>query len=343
MAELQLFNTVYGRNLLAELPMILARPYVVVTMRDIWPKFEVALGDSCHVHFVDTLEESKLEATLSGLPAFEAVVGLGGGQAIDVAKFIAWKRRLPLFQVPTSLSVNAPFGHRTAVRRDGVVRYIGWAVPEAVYVDFDVIRGAPAPLNRSGVGDIFCYHTAHWDWEFAERVGKVEEKWRLDPRWVAEARGVLDSVLEALDEIRDVSDVGIRTLAEALRWGGAAFSNTGWNPRPIEGSEHVFFYALEYLTRRHFIHGQPVGLGVLLMSKLQGNDADGMRAACDRVGLQYMPEEMGVTWEECEAALKLMQEIVAKAGLWYTIAADAPVTQQFVDEARDWLYAPTSR
>jgi glycerol dehydrogenase-like iron-containing ADH family enzyme len=339
MTHLQLFNTVYGRNLLAELPMILARPYLVVTMADIWPKFEGAFGDGCHVHFVDTLEEPALESLLASLPAVEAVVGLGGGQAIDVAKFVAWRRRLPLFQVPTSTSVNAPWGHRTAVRRDGVVRYVGWAVPESVYVDFDVIQGAPAPLNRSGVGDIFCYHTAHWDWEFAERIGKVEEKWRLDPAWVGDARGVLDSVLASLDEIREVTDLGVRALTEALRWGGAAFANSGWNPRPIEGSEHVFFYALEYLTRRHFIHGQPVGLGVLLMSRLQGNDADGMRAACDRVGLQYMPEEMGVTWSECEDALRLMPEIVAKAGLWYTIAAHAPVTPGFIEEARDWLYA----
>ncbi len=343
MADLQLFNTVYGRNLLAELPMILARPYLVVTMRDLWPKFEGSFGEGCHVHFVETLEESELETVLRDLPPVEAVVGLGGGQAIDVAKFVAWKRRLPLFQVPTSLSVNAPFGHRTAVRRDGVVRYIGWVVPQVVYIDYDVIRGAPAPLNRSGVGDIFCYHTAHWDWEFAERVGKVEEKWRFDPLWDGRAREVLDSVLGTLDEIREVTDGGIRTLANALRWGGAAFSNAGWNPRPIEGSEHVFFYALEYLTRKHFIHGQPVGLGVLLMSRLQGNDADGMRAACDRVGLEYMPEDMGVTWDECEAALKLMQEIVAEAGLWYTIAADAPVSQAFIDEAREWLYTPAAR
>lgn len=335
---MQLFNTVYGRNLVSELPMILNRPYLVVTMRDIWPKFESAFDEGAHIHFVETLGEAELEGIVSALPAVNTVVGLGGGQAIDVAKYVAWRRRLPLFQVPTSMSVNAPFGHRSAVRRDGVVRYVGWVVPEVVYVDYDVVRGAPEALNRSGVGDIFCYHTARWDWEFAERLGTVEPKWRLDPLWVDRAREVLDSVLEAIDEIHDVTDHGITTLMDALRWGGAAFANSGWNPRPIEGSEHVFFYALEYLTRRPFIHGQPVGLGVLLMSKLQGNDANAMRAACDRVGLEYLPEQMGVTWTECEAALKLMPEVVEKAGLWYTIAAHEQVTQDFLQEAKEWLY-----
>ena len=78
------------------------------------------------------------------------------------------------------------------------------------------------------------------------------------------------------------------------------------------------------------------------MSKLQGNDADEMREACDRVGLEYMPEQMGVTWEQCEEALTIMQEVVEKAGLWYTIAAHEPVSREFLDEARDWLYSTGS-
>ena len=48
-----------------------------------------------------------------------------------------------LFQVPTSMSVNAAFGHRFASRIDGNINYIGWTVPEAVYVDYDIIKKAP--------------------------------------------------------------------------------------------------------------------------------------------------------------------------------------------------------
>ncbi len=71
----------------------------------------------------------------------------------------------------------------------------------------------------------------------------------------------LDSVLDHLDDIRAVNEVGIRTLMNAHRWGGATFHDSGWNPRHIEGVDHFFFYNLERLTGRHFIHGQPVGLG----------------------------------------------------------------------------------
>ena len=137
------------------------------------------------------------------LPHANAIIGLGGGQAIDVAKFFAWTRRLPLFQVPTATTVNAPFGHRSGVRDHGRVRYLGWAIPEAVYIDFDVIASAPPNLNRSGVGDVLCYHTARFDWELADRLGRTEARWPYDQRLVDDAATVMGSVIDALDEIRD--------------------------------------------------------------------------------------------------------------------------------------------
>ena len=171
------------------------------------------------------------------------------------------------------MTVNAPFGHRAGLRLDGIVRYLGWAVPEAVYVDFDVIQSAPARLNRAGVGDILCYHTAHVDWRLARDLGRCEPQWPYDAALVAAARERLDAVLGALDDIRDVSERGIRTLMGAHRWGGATFHDAGWNPRHIEGVEHFLFYNLEKRTGRHFIHGQPVGLGIYV-----GLGAPGERA-----------------------------------------------------------------
>jgi glycerol-1-phosphate dehydrogenase [NAD(P)+] len=106
----QLFNVVYGRNLVARLPEILSRPYLVVTMEDLWPRFQEPLrSGGCQVHLVKSLEIADLEILAEDGPDAEVVVGLGGGMAIDVAKYVAWRRRLPLFQVPTSMSVNAPF------------------------------------------------------------------------------------------------------------------------------------------------------------------------------------------------------------------------------------------
>jgi glycerol-1-phosphate dehydrogenase [NAD(P)+] len=137
------FDTIYGRNLVAELPHFVHRPYLVITMHDLWPKFARFFDQNMSgVHFVETLEHDDLEEALNQLETGNSMVGLGGGQAMDVAKYVSWRRRLPLFQVLTAITVDAAFGHRIAVRFDGRVRYIGWAVPQAVYVDLDVIFGS---------------------------------------------------------------------------------------------------------------------------------------------------------------------------------------------------------
>ncbi|MFL5776148.1 MAG: iron-containing alcohol dehydrogenase, partial [Chloroflexota bacterium] len=199
------FVTVFGRDLVSELPNFVHRPYVVVTMADLWPAFEHHFDRHlAAVHEVDTIEVAALDDQVAALPEFGAVVGLGGGRALDVAKFFAWRRGRPLFQVPTSMTTNAAFAHRAALRQQGREVGLAWAIPEAVYVDVDVIRGAPAWLNRSGVGDVLCHHTAHVDWKLARDAGREDRRWPYDDGLVAQALEQLDGVVAGLDEIHDV-------------------------------------------------------------------------------------------------------------------------------------------
>ena len=339
------FTTIYGRNLVSELTNFVPRPYLVVTMDDLWPRFAAQLEGPAMagVHHVRTLDVAELAAIVDELPACASVIGLGGGQAVDVAKFVTWRRGLPLFQVPTAMTVNAPFGQRAGLRQDGIVRYLGWAVPQAVYVDFDVIASAPVGLNRAGVGDILCYRTAELDWRLTRDLGKEEPAWPYDDHLVEAAQVRFQSVMGALDAIHDVNDDGIRTLMEAHRWGGNTFHAAGWNPRHIEGVEHFFFYNLEKRTGRHFIHGQPVGLGIVLGSVLHDHGADEMVAALRRVGVDIRPESMGVTWDDAEGAMRSLGVFVRDAGLWHSIADERPIDAAIVDRVRslvDGAYGP---
>ena len=169
----KLFMTIYGRNLVGELKNIVQRPYLVVTMEDLWDRFKDEFDEDCIVHFVKTLEYDEIMAEVERLPKFEAVIGLGGGQAVDYAKMAAWKTHMPLYQVPTSIATNAVFGHRAggALRQRGKVRRLRGA--GSVYVDYDIIQNGPKDLNRSGVCDVLCYNNSMFDWKYAADQGEM--------------------------------------------------------------------------------------------------------------------------------------------------------------------------
>ena len=50
------FHTVYGRNLVGELKAFVHRPYLVVTMEELWPRFRAAFDDGmAGVHFAGSM------------------------------------------------------------------------------------------------------------------------------------------------------------------------------------------------------------------------------------------------------------------------------------------------
>ena len=331
----KLFNTIYGRNLVSELKNIVQRPYLVVTMEDLWPLYEKEFDEDAIVVFVKTLEYEEVLEQIATYPAFQSVIGLGGGQAVDYAKIAAWKMQKPLYQMPTSIATNAVFGHRAGMRFNSKVRYVTYNEPVAVYIDYNVIQSGPKSLNHSGVCDVFCYHNAVYDWKYAEEKGKCEPQWPYDEKLAVASTEQKNKVIDAIDDVYALNEKGIKTLTEGLRWGGAAFHNAGWNPRHIEGIDHFLFYTLEYMTKKKFIHGQPVCLGIYTGSEMQNNEPDKMLQLIHRAGVEIRPEAMGLTWDDVSAALKYLSTYIKEAGLWYTTASDFVVTDSFVKKCRD--------
>ena len=128
----------------------------------------------------------------------------------------------------------------------------------------------------------------------------------------------------------------------AHRWGGATFHDAGWNPRHIEGVDHFLFYNLERITGRHFIHGQPVGLGIYAGSLLQDNEPTTMLAALHRAGVDIRPEAMGVTWDDVAEALRTLPAYVREAGLWFTVADVRPVDDESSPSGRATASRPST-
>ena len=289
-------------------------------------------AEPVHVVMVDTLEENIIEKQVKAAPACDCVVGIGGGQAIDLAKFFAWKLSVRLVTIPTVISVDAFVTAAAAIRRDHKIVYVGATSPDPLVIDYDLIRTAPAELNIAGVGDLLSIHTATYDWEIAERYKHSEFPFSQES--VAKARSILKShILDKECEIKSLSDEGLQTIID-----GYIEINTICLPaghyRVEEGSEHYIFYELESRLQRSFVHGHIVGLGVYLMSKLQNNESDAILTFMNNVGLRYQPKQMELTKADVIHSLKNLQQFIqAQKDLWFTVINVEEITDEWIATA----------
>lgn len=335
MSNINLFNpfqTISGFNQTQELENFIVPDTCIVTMDDIWKLYKNRFPKNIDVYFVNTLEEKELEKEVSKFINYKMVIGFGGGQALDVAKYFSWKCNLKLFQFPTSISVDAVFGHRSGIRRDGNVNYIGWAIPECVFLDYEIIQSAPKIYNYSGIGDVLCFYTGVLDWQYANKQNKCEEKWSYKSELANKSLGYVEDLLLNAENIKEMNEEGINAIIRAHQWGGNSFFSSGWNPRHIEGIEHFFFYNLEYITNKKFIHGQPVCLGFILGCLLHEKLEDKFINFFKSLDFNFTPEAMNINWNDVEKTLSTLKEYVEKTGLWYGIANDFEYTQVILDK-----------
>jgi len=232
---------------------------------------------------------------LSGIESrdFEVVYAVGGGLVADTAKYLAVILNLPLVVLPTALSVDAFITAASGVRRDGCVYYIETKPPETLVLDLDIIAAAPDWIRAAGVTDVMSIATGSWDWKFAHEQGRNPLGMEFTP-WVYDnARSILSSVLDCAEAAGRGDKDGLKTLYDCLAMEVQLCNQVG-HARPEEGSEHYFAYSVENLMGHGLPHGDLVGPGIMLMSKLQGQDTGRLEAALKacHIPLDRIPQNL---------------------------------------------------
>jgi glycerol-1-phosphate dehydrogenase [NAD(P)+] len=263
---------------LSRMGVYLARPNLrrifLVQSHGLVRDFADALRKSAANAGVDLLgqcevTEASVEAAVQLLGALpqgtQAIVGLGGGKALDIGKYLAALSGLSYFAVPTSLSNDGFCSPQSSLTLGGRRKSFPTGLPNAVIVDTEVCLGAPVPLWCSGVGDLVSKLTAVRDWKLAFH-----------------ARGTPVNDLAALMSDASVyqfiarpmrDSESIRLLAIALMLNGVAMEIAG-SSRPASGSEHLISHALDHITTRPALHGIQVGVATYIVSRLQQNQSD---------------------------------------------------------------------
>ena len=289
----------YGRELLRALDADLFEDWIVFCAPEPWRDVESMFpGKPKAVVIPESMEQKPLEKQIGDLPKANVVFGIGGGSACDAAKMYAWKTGARLVLVPTILSVDAPFTKAVGVRVGGRVRYVGEVFPEKLLIDFGLLERSPKRMNRGGIGDVLSIHTALFDWKLArDRTGEA-----YDEEIAGQSQALLDRLLAGAADIGACNEKGLRLLSE-LFVGEIALCERFGNSRPEEGSEHYFAYCLEWLTRKHYMHGELIGLAVILTSLYQEQDTRHVIEFCAEASVEVRPKKIGIEPEEIREAL----------------------------------------
>ena len=248
----------------------------------------------------------------------KAFIGVGGGKALDVAKYTSSLAGLPYFAAPTSLSNDGFCSPQASLTLEGKRRSLPTGLPEAVIVDLAVCQRAPVMLWHSGVGDLSSKFTAVSDWKLAFH-----------------RRGVPVNDLAAL--ISDASvfqfmanpgsdEQGIRLLATGLMLNGVAMEIAG-SSRPASGSEHLISHALDMTGARQRLHGLQTGTAAYFVSSLQcGSHHERIGELFARTGFWESVRKQPFSKEEWRIAVERAPSV---KGDFYTILSERDAWPEF--------------
>jgi glycerol-1-phosphate dehydrogenase [NAD(P)+] len=221
---------------------------------------------------------------------YDALVGIGGGRVLDVAKYAASLSGLPMVAVATSLAHDGLASPVASLTEGGRKMSFGVQMPIAVVVDLDYVRRSAPEMRRSGIGDAVSNLSAIADWELAHR----ERGEDVDGLAVTFARSGAMSVIDRSDTIDD--NPFLVALADALVLGGLAMAVAG-SSRPCSGADHEILHAIDHLFPGTANHGELAGLAALFVTHLRGDaETAAQLAGClARHGLPVLPADVGLS------------------------------------------------
>jgi len=251
-----------------------------------------------HVVHAGSLAAADELAELLRSTHYDAVVGIGGGRTLDVAKYAARLVALPMVAVATNLAHDGIASPVSSLEHGGGKGSFGVIPPIAVVVDLDYVRAAPPRMVRSGIGDTVNNLSAIADWELAH----AERGEHVDGLAVTFARVAAEAVLHRTDTI--TSDAFLTSLAEALVLSGLAMTAAGTS-RPSSGADHEILHAVDALFPGTSNHGELAGIGALFATRLRGDtvlEAD-LAACLVRHELPRTPLDVGLSQAQFVAAV----------------------------------------
>ena len=234
----------------------------------------------------------------------KAVIGVGGGKAIDIAKLSSFREKIPFISVPTAASHDGIASPKASLKGLNGPASIPAHPPIAIIADIDVIMKAPYRLIASGCGDIIAKLTAVRDWRLAHKLkGEYYGEYAASLALMS-----ANLIIRHAEYISKQIPESIRTIMEALISCGIAMCIAG-SSRPCSGSEHLFSHALDLIAKKPALHGEQCGVGTIMMMYLHGGKWKKVRRTLKIIGAPVTAKELGISDYEIIKALTIAHKI----------------------------------
>lgn len=232
------------------------------------------------------------------------IIGLGGGTALDTAKYASFVSNVAYIAIPTTLS-NDGIASPVAVlfAENGRKHSFTAKIPDGLLIDTDIIFDAPRLLMNAGIGDTISNYTALYDW----KLGCEENNDRPNDFAYMLSETAFNALFYA-EEKSLVTVQGIQMLAQSLVLSGLAMQVSG-DSRPCSGSEHLFCHAMDELFEHNIPHGILVALGSVVACRLQGRDYHLLLNFLDAYNISVNPEKLKISEEQFIKAWMLAKDV----------------------------------
>ena len=226
----------------------------------------------------------------------DAVVGVGGGSAVDTAKATAYYTGRHVIIIPTVAATDAPCTGLSVIYNDDLFYPTN---PDAVMVDTKIIANAPVKFLVAGMGDALGTY-------FEGRASLRTESASLEGTGITRAGMALAKLCyetlrqygrQALEACRvHAVTPALESIVEAnVYLSGVGADNVNC------AAPHSFYNGVTALGIKHADHGCCVAFGTLVQLVLEGaskEEFEEVQNFCLEVGLPVTLEELGVTTED---------------------------------------------
>ena len=264
-----------------------------------WPKLKDVQYDVYHYRGECSLTEIEKIASFVSEQKYEAIIGVGGGKILDLAKVVCHQTQIQSILVPTLASNCSPWTPLSVLYDDNgsFIRYEIYPVCSSlVLVEPRILLSAPIEWLIAGIGDTL----AKW-YEADVQMATIENKSVALQISHYAARQCKDVLVEhsrsALQAVKNnaLNDAFTKVVETIIVFGGMV-GGFGDHYGRIAGA-HAIHNGLTALEETHHaLHGNKVAYGILVQLILEDkwSEIETLLPFYEELGLPYAIDQLGV-------------------------------------------------